>query len=402
MSQPAAVTQSTTKPTDWGGIGIAFTAGVAAAIMLAKGSAAAPAVQHELHLELAQIGWLMSISNLATLLFGTISGQLGSRFGLPNMVKSGLAVMTLAALASMFADSLPTLLTGRAIEGLGIVLLTVAAPSWIAGLASNQDRAMAMGIWALWMPVGSIIIMLLSPALISWGGWRALWFFSAVATGLAWLLVRLPPSADSDQNPGGYDLSALKQLAPWLLALTFSCFSFQFFSVFTFLPIYFTDQLGITVPQAARLIAIIPLMIIPGNLFGGLLAKRGVPPWQLILVPALTMLLLTQTLFNLHSIDSLAYLTLGGYGFFLGIIPTAIFVQAPRLASSASAVAPIIGLGMSGQGLGILVGPPLAGWIAKDGSQWQACANLLSVVLVALALTALTLAWATRKQPGSP
>jgi len=389
------------NPTDWRTITIIFIAGVAAAIMLAKGSAAAPAVRQELHLELAQIGWLMSISNLATLLFGTVAGQLSARFGLPSMVKAGLMVMTLAALGSLLADSLPTMLTGRAVEGLGVVLFTVAAPSWIASLARDEDRAMAMGVWALWMPVGSVIIMLLSPILITYGGWRALWLLSAAATALAWLLIPRPKPFEQQNSRGAYDITALRRLAPWLLAIAFACFSFQFFSVFTFLPLYFTGQLGVTESAAATLVAIIPLMIIPGNLFGGLLAKHGVPPWQLIMVPALTMLLLTQALFNLGDTGATTYAALAGYGFFLGIIPTAIFIQAPKLAKTASAAAPIIGLGMSGQGLGILLGPPLTGWIAEGGSQWQACANLLSTVLVLLALTALSLAIATRKKPAS-
>lgn len=388
--------------TDWRGISVAFIAGIAAAIMLAKGSAAAPTIQLELDLQLAQIGWIMSISNLATLLFGTLSGQLSARFGLPHMVKTGLAVMTVAALASLLADSFPSILTGRAIEGIGVVLLTVAAPAWIASMSSNEDRAMAMGVWALWLPVGSIIIMLLSPLLMASGGWRALWLFSAVASALAWLLIRTPGSTGSQQSSGEFDLTALKRKGPWLLALVFACFSFQFFSVFTFLPIYFTDQLGLTTPAAATLITTIPLLIIPGNLFGGLLAKKGLPPWLLLMGPAIAMIVLTQTLFNLAGTGLTTFLILGSYGFFLGIIPTAIFVQAPKLATRPSAVAPIIGLGMSGQGLGILLGPPLTGWIAQNGGHWQACANLLSSVLVLLALMAAALAAATREKPMTP
>ncbi|MEL0081839.1 MAG: MFS transporter, partial [Gammaproteobacteria bacterium] len=342
-------------PTDWRTITYVFFAGVAAAIILAKGSAAAPAVRQEMALELAQIGWLMSISNLATLLFGTVAGQFGIRFGLPTMVKTGLAIMTLAALGSLFASNFPTLLAGRTLEGIGIVLFTVAAPSWIASLAEEKDRAMAMGVWALWMPVGSVIIMLLSPLLIAAGGWRALWLVSALCTAGAWLLI-VKARQTGQQQPGGqFDLSALRRLAPWLLAATFACFSFQFFSVFTFLPLYFTSELKVADATAAGLVSIIPFMIIPGNLLGGLLAKKGIAPWQLILFPAVIMLLLTQLLFSLTTTGSTAYVILACYGFFLGIIPTAIFIQAPRLATSAAAAAPINGLGMSGQGLGILL-----------------------------------------------
>lgn len=383
MSQPGA--------TNWHGIAVTFVAGVAAAIMLAKASAAAPAVQQDLGLQLSQIGWVVSVSNLATLLFGTISGQLSARFGLPTMLKSGLLIMTIAALLSLFAGQYLTLLAGRALEGVGVVLVTVAAPALIASLSRPEDRSMAMGIWALWMPIGAVIIMLLSPLLMGWQGWHGLWLFAALASLAAWMLLHRQPIS-TDGPAGAFDLKALTAIAPWLLATIFACFSFQFFSVFTFMPIYLDNTLGISTQHAARLVALIPVFIIPGNLLGGWLAKRGFPPWLLILIPALLLLLITQGLFRITTLDTPGYLLLGGYGLILGIIPTAIFVQAPRLATTASAAAPIIGLGMSGQGLGILIGPPLTGWVADGGQQWQACANLLSLVLLLLATFALLLA----------
>ncbi len=115
-------------------------------------------------------------------------------------------------------------------------------------------------------------------------------------------------------------------------------------------------------------------------------------------IPALILIGLSQLLFSLNNSGLFTYLVLGSYGFFLGIVPTAIFVQVPRLAASTSAIAPIIGLTMSGQGIGVLLGPPLTGWVAAGGSQWQNCATLLSAVLVLLIFTAMTLAVATRKQ----
>jgi MFS family permease len=81
-----------------------------------------------------------------------------------------------------------------------------------------------------------------------------------------------------------------------------------------------------------------------------------------------------------------ALLTL--YGFLLGIIPTGIFTQAPLLAMTPAATGPILGLALTGQGLGILVGPPLVGALLERTGSWLWPVALLGAALAGLMVCA--------------
>ncbi len=81
-----------------------------------------------------------------------------------------------------------------------------------------------------------------------------------------------------------------------------------------------------------------------------------------------------------------ALLTL--YGLLLGIIPTGIFTQAPLLAPTPAATGPILGLALTGQGLGILVGPPLVGALLERTGSWLWPVLLLGTALVGLVVCA--------------
>jgi cyanate permease len=82
------------------------------------------------------------------------------------------------------------------------------------------------------------------------------------------------------------------------------------------------------------------------------------------------------------------YALLALYGFLLGIIPTGIFTQAPLLAPTPTATGPILGLALTGQGLGILVGPPLVGALLERTGSWLGPVVLLGAALVGLTICA--------------
>lgn len=264
-----------------------------------------------------------------------------------------------------------------------MVLISVAAPTLIAGLTQRRDMGLAMGIWALWMPVGGLSMLLLAPALLDAFGWRGLWSVSALAALLVLGLLMLLPRGIGAPADGRIGLSVLRRSGPWWLALGFFCFSSQFFSVFTFLPMHLTRAFGLG-PHAAMLTsALVPLAIIPGNLVGGALVQRGWRPASLLILPALLLLLVLPALL-VWTPPGWAYGLLAGYGFLLGMIPTGIFAQAPLLAATPAETAPILGLALTGQGFGILLGPPWIGaWLERSGG-WSGPRVPLLVALLGL------------------
>jgi predicted MFS family arabinose efflux permease len=377
--------------TDWRGVGVAFLAGVAAATALAKASPAALDLRSALHLSFAQIGWVMSAGTIATFALGVASGQLSHWRGARRLLRDGLLVLLVAGSLSALAPATAWLLAGRGLEGLGVVLITVAAPTLIASLTRRQDMGLAMGVWALWMPVGSMLMLGLAPLLLGTFGWRGLWLVSALAAVAVLALMRGIPADVGEPSGGRLDLRVLRGAGPWWLALAFFCFSSQFFSVFTFLPTYLMSSLGLSTRAATLASALVPAAIIPGNLLGGYLVHRGWRPSTLLLLPPLPLLVVLPTLLLVPHTPVQMYLLLPLYGFLLGIIPTGIFTQAPLLAPTPPATGPILGLALSGQGLGILVGPPLAGTLLERTGSWTWPVLLLGTALVGLVLCALML-----------
>ncbi len=374
--------------THWRGVGVAFLAGVAAATALAKASPAALDLRSALHLSLAQIGWVMSAGTIATFALGVASGQLSHWRGARRLLRDGLLVLLVAGSLSALAPATAWLLAGRGLEGLGVVLITVAAPTLIASLTRRQDIGLAMGVWALWMPVGSMLMLALAPVLLGAFGWRGLWAVSGLAAlAVLGLLPGLPRDVGAPSG-GRLDLSVLRGAAPWWLALAFFCFSCQFFSVFTFLPTYLMHTLGLSTRAATLASALVPAAIIPGNLLGGVLVHRGWRPSTLLALPALPLLVVLPMLLLVPQTLGRMYLLLPLYGFLLGIIPTGIFTQAPLLAPTPPATGPILGLALSGQGLGILVGPPLAGTLLERTGSWTWPVLLLGTALVGLVICA--------------
>ena len=140
--------------------------------------------------------------------------------------------------------------------------------------------------------------------------------------------------------------------------------------------------------KAVFITAIIPLFIIPGNLLGGFFIHRGIRPKQILFFASLSLSLLMALLFNTEYNPITGLALLASYSCLLGMIPTAIFAQAPLMASSPSKIPSVIGIIITGQAVGILAGPPFAGFLVGDNQLWANLAPMLIVApLIVMVLT---------------
>ena len=128
---------------------IVILAGVAAALYVGKLPPAIPALQAELGLTFVQAGFLLSLVQLASMALGLVAGLMAEGLGLRRCVIGGLWLLALAGLAGGFAQSAAGLLALRAVEGVGVLLVTVPAPSLIRrSLPPSQLTRMPGAAWA--------------------------------------------------------------------------------------------------------------------------------------------------------------------------------------------------------------------------------------------------------------
>jgi EmrB/QacA subfamily drug resistance transporter len=128
-----------------------------------------------------------------TLLFGGVillGGRLADTVGARTMLMIGLALFTLASLASGLAQSSVLLIGGRIGQGIAAALMSPAALSSIPRLFQGKERVKALAVWSSLGGIGFALGVLFGGVLTAGPGWRWI-FFVNIPVGVV-LLVCVP------------------------------------------------------------------------------------------------------------------------------------------------------------------------------------------------------------------
>ena len=185
---------------------------------------AIPTIQHDLHLSIAGLEWVVSsyLLTLAGLLL--VGGRLADVYGRRRLFLLGLAVFTLSSLAAGLAGSGEVLIASRAVQGVGAALLMPTTLAIIMATFTNvRERSMAIGIWAaagaLALALGPVLGGLISQHL-RWG-----WIFLInVPVGLITFVIALAYVRESRAEAAArqLDIPGLVTSALALFALTYA------------------------------------------------------------------------------------------------------------------------------------------------------------------------------------
>lgn len=255
--------------TPWALIAALYGAGLLAAGQFAKISLTLGP------LALAYPGWpvAFAVSGVAVIgiLFGVMAGGLTAMIGPRRTIVAALGLSALAGAAQALLPAFPLLIGLRVIEGAGHLVLVVAIPTLMAGLAAPRDRGLVMGLWATFFGVGFALAALVigqdaASVYAVHGGLCAL-----LAVLLWWILpraavMRRAPPRLSDH---GVIYRDPRLFAP---ALGHGIYAFLFLAAVTFLP---------GALDALWLAPILPIVGIIGSLAAGAIA-RWVTPGALV------------------------------------------------------------------------------------------------------------------------
>ncbi|TQM44995.1 MFS transporter [Pseudonocardia cypriaca] len=101
-------------------------------------------------------------------------GAAGDRFGRKGVLTAGLATVALGALVSALAPTIPVLLAGRVVAGIGAAAVLPNTLGCLLHATPPERRPAAIGWWAAATGVGGIIGNVGGGALLAAGGWRSL------------------------------------------------------------------------------------------------------------------------------------------------------------------------------------------------------------------------------------
>jgi MFS family permease len=380
-------------PYAWVILWVVYFASVAAPLNQFKVPPIMPVLIQTYQIDLAQAGALMSVIALVGLVLALPAGIILQRWG-PRL--TGLVALGCIAAGSAMGALTHTygaLMISRVIEGMGIGLISVVAPATIAMWFPADRQGGLMGIWATWVPVGTVVMYILAPMLVTRQGLPSVWWFGAGYALVMFLLlavfIRRPPSQQPSQALAAEPLDLRRALANrdiWLLALEFACFNLALVSLGTYYPTFLNEVRGYALGQAAFLASIGTMIILVSAPLAGWISDRIGSRRLVFSLPFLAVAVLLIFPFRVSGWLIIAVMI--AQGLIAGAVPTATFAAAPEVMRKPQWAGLGLAVILIGQNLGQLIGPLLFGGLVNSVG-WVAAGNLL----IAVCLVGFVSAW---------
>lgn len=355
----------------WLIIWAAFFAGVIATFVQFSIPPLMPLLQSKFQLSYTDSALLMSLFALATLLAAVPGGFIVQRYGVRNIGLLALGILFLGVVLSLFSTNFPTLLIGRIVGGIGFGLISVSAPSAIGQYVAPEMMSIAMGIWSIWIPLGSLIMFLFAPKFVLSFQTDVYWLLLLVILVIGFLLyakvipkmVRNKEESHALAPPKEIIKSELKNMKIWWSALAFASFTFCLFSFTTWITTYLTQTTSMTLVSAAFVPSLVSIFLMISNFYSGVLLKKLGNHFLLFLMLPLVCAL-SWPLFTTESVP-LFYTGAIIIGLVGGFIPTVVFASAPLLAKRKETIGIAMSIVIIGENAGILIGPEVFGLIRE-------------------------------------
>jgi len=326
-------------------------------------------------------GLLMSVFAITGLMLAIPAGFIFQRLGYKTTgLLATLSIVAGAALGA-FSEGLGTMLASRFIEGTGMGFMTVVAPAIIALWFPAAQRGKAMGIWAVWVPLGSTVMFLLAPLLAGRGHWQAVWWFGcfyAILVGLLYyfFIPRASEPSLNKKNTAPPNPLASRELRGvlrnrdlWGISFLFGCYNFVFMAFMTWAPTFLHELRGASLSGASLTVSFVAVLSLVSCPTAGWISDQIHSRKVIYILPMILMVILFPLAF---SVKAELFLPLAvALGFIGGFVPTGVFaagveaVGDERLGGMAMAVIQI------GQNSGMLLGPLVFGWMVESMGGWQ-------------------------------
>ena len=378
---------------------VVFLASVAAPLNQFKVPPVMPILIQAFNLSIASAGWLMSIFASTGFILAIPAGFIMQRFGPKTTGLISVGFVLVGSVLGALSSTAGLMLFSRFIEGVGMGLIAVVAPAAIAMWFPAETRGTPMGLWATWVPIGSIIMYNLAPALTALQNWQAVWWagaiFAAVAFVLYAFLFRLPkPEEMTDAPPAGGGPSgeqppnlgkAMANTNLWLISFEFMCFNLAVMALSTFYPTFLNTVRNYELATASFIASLTMMITIFSAPLGGFISDRIGSRKLMIVIPSIIIALTFLLPFNVSGWLIPALMVF--MGIFAGPIPTATFSAVPEVMPSPQ----LAGIGMAvlalGQNLGMVIGPAVFGPLAESVG-WATAGYIMIPVIVLGAIAA--------------
>lgn len=176
---------------------------IGASLCIMSTGALMPFFRSALHLDRAQLGWILSIQFIGSVAMTSVAGMLTDRFGDKAIVLWTGALMGLSLIAASLFGNYSWLLGCLLVYGVGYAAVTPAGSHAIIFFFEKANRGLAMGIRQCGVPIAGVLGSLLLPAIALRSGYRealaAAGMLTLVASSIASRFYREPRELEGER-----------------------------------------------------------------------------------------------------------------------------------------------------------------------------------------------------------
>jgi MFS family permease len=338
----------------WLILAIAFLAAFAFVFSMQAAPPLIPTITDQFGLSHTQAAGIMLFVALPGIFLSIPAGFLVDRYGCKRLCCAGLILVCLGTFFTAMSPSFYLLEGSRFIVGVGGALLYSATPSLIFQWFTGKETGFALGIWALNMPLATVIAFnILNRAGLAYGWRYSFWIAGALA--LVILIVSMLFATEKRAVRTPYSLAPLRTGSIWILAAIWAAFNMAILSLTTWGVTLFIN-LNIPPVQAGFLAGLVMLLSLTTPLTGYIADRIG--RRRILILLSTIGVTLCLAFIPIASGQLMILLIL--LGLFTALTPPSLFALPPELVGQAN-TGQGFGVLNTAQNFGVLIGPLIVG-----------------------------------------
>lgn len=375
---------------------VAVFAGVAMAWSQNKLPPVIANVMSTFDISMTTAGWLSSIFCVMGIVMAIPAAALITKWGYRVCGVIALGAGILGGILGLIAPNVTILMLSRLFEGIGVGLIAVIVPSIVTMWFPPEKRGLPMGIWGSYQMIAQAMAFLLAATLLNLLDWHGMWWFGLFLLVLSLLLyiwkIATPP-AQYNHGAGETEekvnvLNALKFRSVWSLFFIALFFCIGCFGWCTWAAVYLNQEMGLDLEWANTIVGIIYIIEIGAVIFEGWLLDKVKSRKVFGIVIALLYCFILYVAFRLPS-AGWVFLFMIIYPFLEGGICTTFWTITPQAVKTPALSGGALAVLVIGMNIGMVLGPPLAGYFIENYS-WQTTTIPLAMAALICALLFVT------------